>query len=153
MKKQLFLLGLILVSLLLHSASRYHTFSLFQAIESIPILIMLVNPTPAVLAFFIFVLLELFSSLPHGSMVLMFFIPYAVSFIWKKMRVELSWKFLGAVFLMITLQTLALVGIVSSMNIASIYSMPWNILLLQMALTTVGTFSLAFAYHEYSERI
>lgn len=153
MKKALLLFGLLALAYIAMLSTQYHMFSLFQGITSIPLFIMLMNPVSAPLLICTFIILELFSSLPHGSMILMFLIPYLVLLIWKKFRVELSWKFFFGVLLIITLQTMALLGIVALMNVDRALQIPWNILGMQIIITTIGTFVLSFIYHEYSDRL
>lgn len=153
MKKKLLLFGLLAVAFFTHVLSQYQMFSLFLLITSVPLFIILITPVPALLIFSTFIVLELFSSLPHGSMALMFVIPYIVTHVWKKLQVEFSWKFLYGIFVIITLQTAALTGIVSLMNVDRALELPWNILAMQIFITSLGTFILAFIYKEYSERL
>ena len=153
MKKGLLLFGVLLTALIAHTLSQYQLFSLFHAATSIPLILMLITPLPAALIFCTFIILELFSSLPHGSMVLMFLIPYVVTYVWKKLRVELSWKFLFGILLIITLQTTTLMGIVALMSATNGLDIPWRILMMQIGITSVGTFVLSFIYHEYSNRL
>lgn len=153
MKKTLLLLSFLLLIWIANSLSQYMLFSLFSAVISIPLMIMLVTPFPAVLAGITFVLLELFSSLPQGSIALMFVIPYLVLFIWKGLKVDLSWKFLIGTTLIVTLQSAALLCIVALTDLTHALQIPWHIALMQILITSFGTFALAFIYLEYSERL
>lgn len=153
MKKALLLLGLLALMLIAHVFSQYMLFSLFSAVLSIPLMIMLITPLPTPLLVITFILLELFSSLPHGSMLAMFLVPYAVLFIWKNLKVDLSWKFLLGTTLIVTLQSAALLCIVALTDPAHALDIPWKILLMQILITSFGTFAISFIYHEYSERL
>jgi hypothetical protein len=153
MKKALLLLGLLALIFVAHSLSQYMLFSLFQASISIPLMIMLVTPIPTVLAALAFVFLELFSSLPQGSMLFMFLIPYLVLLLWKNLKVDLSWKFLAGTTLIVTLQSAALLCIVALTDLHHALQIPWHIILVQILITSFGTFALSFIYHEYSERL
>ncbi len=153
MKKALLLFGLLLSMVVANIFSQFHIFSLFQIVTSIPLFLLLLSPAPAALIALTFILLELFSSLPYGSMVFMFGIPYVVLFFWKKFRVELSWKFFFGVLLIITLQTIALLCILALMNTSEALQIPWFIATLQILITSTLTFILSFIYHEYSARL
>ncbi len=153
MKKTLLFLGLILVALFAHMLVQYRLFSIFQAIMAIPLFIMVTQPFRKFLALFAFVALELFSSLPPGSILLMFAIPYLVLFVWKKLRVEFSWKFLFGTTLMVTLQSLALIGILAIMDPSFALQFPWSIILMQILVTSLGSFILSFIYTEYADRL
>lgn len=153
MKKRLFLLGLLWIALLAHTFSQYRLFSLFQAVESIPLLLILVTPIPAVLTVCIYLILELFSSLPQGSILPMFIIPYLVLLFWKSLHVDLSWKFFFGVLSIITLQSITLLGIVALTHPSHALDIPWHIVIGQIPITSLGTFALAFIYREYSERL
>jgi len=153
MKKALLLFGLLAVAGIIHSVSQYRLFSIFQLIISVPLILALITPTPAAYIACTFIILELYSSLPHGSMILMFGIPYGILFFWKKFRVELSWKFFFGVMLIIILQNIALLSIVALMNPSTAFQIPWFILGLQIIATSLITFILSFIYHEYSERL
>ncbi len=153
MKKALLLAGLLLLILLAHIFSRYMLFSLFSAVMSIPLMIMLITPLRTALAVCTFIILELFSSLPQGSMVFMFLVPYIVLFLWKNLKADLSWKFFFGTTLIVTLQSAALLCIVALTDLAHAIQIPWILVLMQIAITSSGTFALAFIYHEYSERL
>ncbi|HLC49385.1 MAG TPA: hypothetical protein VJI96_03310 [Candidatus Andersenbacteria bacterium] len=149
MKRPLLFVGLLGVALIAQILSQYRLFSLFQAITSIPLMIMLITPLPAALALTAFIFLELFSSLPHGSMAIMFIIPYIVLFFWKGLKVDFSWKFFLGVMSIIILQNAALIGILAVVDFPSLSQIPWYILAIQIPSTSAGTFALSFIYHEY----
>ncbi|MEK7500362.1 MAG: hypothetical protein AAB649_07230 [Patescibacteria group bacterium] len=153
MKKALLLFGLLFVAYIAHVASQYHLFSIFQIVTSVPLILLLINPAPVALIACTIIFFELFSSLPHGSTLLMFGVPYIVLFFWKKFQVELSWKFFFGVLLIITLQNIALLSIVGMLHISTAFQIPWYILTAQLIATSLGTFILSFIYHEYSARL
>lgn len=153
MKKFALLLGLCIVALLAHMFTQYSLFSLFQVIMSIPLMIVLITPLPAVLAVCTFIILELFSSLPQGSVVCMFLIPYLVLLFWKSLRVDLSWKFFFGVTVIIALQSISLLCILALADMQRLIIISPSIFLLQILVTSIGTFILSFIYHEYAERL
>lgn len=153
MKKAVLLLFLIALAGAVHSISQYYLFSLFQIITSIPLLLAFISPAPTFLVVCTFILFELYSSLPLGSMVLMFGIPYGVLFVWKKLKVELSWKYFFGVLLIILLQNIALFCIVAVSNGNALSGFSWFVSSMQLLVTTSVTFALSFIYHEYSQRL
>ncbi|MDA1169277.1 MAG: hypothetical protein O3A36_02990 [bacterium] len=153
MKKTLLLFGLLAIAGISHIFSQYNVYSLFQIISSIPLFLVLLHPAPALLIACTFILFELYSSLPLGSMVLMFAIPYIVIFFWKKFRVELSWKFFLGVLLIIILQNIAVFCIVALRSPDAAFQVSWIITSIQIIVTSSITFIISFVYHEYSQRL
>lgn len=153
MKKGLLLFGLLLIMVVAHIYSQFRLFSIFQIMTSIPLFLLLLRPAPAVLIACTFILLEIYSSLPYGSMVLMFAIPYIVIFFWKKFRVELSWKFFFGVLFIIILQNIALLSIVALSNLSKAFDISWFITSMQLLVTAIITYILSFIYQEYSARL
>ena len=144
MKKHLIITGAILLSLVLHITFHRHLFSLFLAPASIPFILALTNPFPIVIGIFSYLILESFSSLPQGSMILMFLIPYAMRFFWKSAHVDLSWKF----FFFTLVTTFFQISALSLFVGPSIVMLPAQILA-----TTASTFLLAFVCHEYTKYV
>lgn len=153
MKKFALFAGLLAVAIVAHVLTQYRTFSLYQAFMGIPLFIMLVDPIPIIFAICALAIFELFSSLPNGSAFFMFLIPYIVLLFWKKLHVDLSWKFFFGILAIVLLQSTALIGIVSFMSPHNALQIPIYITLAQILLTSLGTFILAFIYREYSERV
>ncbi len=153
MKKFFLLIALLALALLANTLTQYHMFSLFQALFSIPLMIMLINPFPVVLALCTWIVLELFSSLPSGSILLMFAIPYLVLFFWKSITPDFSLKSLLGITAIIALQSITLLCILALMNPQTALQIPVLLMFAQLLITSLGTFVLSFVYREYSARL
>ena len=150
MKKRILFLGTLALAVLLQLGTPYHTFSLFLAAASIPLLIILIDPLPVLLAIGAFLILEIYSTLPQGAMLVLFIVPFAMRWLWHNIAADLSWKFFFFVLATITLQVTALAGISLLGSPLGFTAIPWAILAIQAGITTIGTCILAFIYHEYS---
>lgn len=150
MKKLILFIGTLALAPLMQAGTQYHTFSLFLAAASIPLLIILIDPLPLLLAIGSFLILDMYSTLPQGAMLLMFIIPFATRWLWNNVSADLTWKFFFFVLVTITLQIAALAGISLLGGPLSLTALPWGILALQAGITTIGTCILAFITHEYS---
>lgn len=150
MKKLAFFIGMIMLAVFGHIVTQYHTTSLFLAPASIPLLIILIDPLPIIAVIGAFFVLDIYSTLPQGSMLFMFLIPFAMRWLWGNIFADLAWKFFFFVLSTITLQIAAL-AIISFGGAGSAFAaIPWGVLILQAAITSIMTFILAFIYHEYS---
>lgn len=150
MKKPLLFIGTIVLAVLLHIATQYYAFSLFLAPASISLLIVLIDPLPIFFVIAAFLLLELYSTLPAGSMFFVFGIPFAMRYLWSDSKPDITWKFFFFMLATITLQIAALAGMSVAGASFSFTAIPWAVLILQALITSVCTFVLAFIYREYS---
>ncbi len=150
MKKPLIFACAIAIAITLHIATQYHAFSLFLAPLSIPLLLLFVHPFPLVVSIGVFVILEAFSSLFQGSMLVLFAVPFALRWVWGDVQPDITWKFFFFTLTAVCLQLAALTGI----SLIGVHNagmgIPWAILGIQAITTTLGTCILAFLYHEYS---
>ncbi len=142
----------VLVLLLLHSMVRYHITSPFFAPASIAILFATAIPLPALAIGITVILLELFSSLPQGSMILLFLIPLFTKYITSWATPDASLKFFGYIFSTVLLQILTLVTIGCIRNICTPFAIPFSLAILQVVATTVSTFVFALICHDTATR-
>lgn len=138
----------ILTLLALHSVVRHHVASVFLAPVSIPILIATAIPLPAILIGLILIFMELLSSLPQGSMLLIFFIPFFTRYLMPWAIPSASWKFLSYICITVTIQILTLILILLISTNMSIYAIPFFIALMQIIGTSVSAFVLALLCYE-----
>lgn len=138
----------IFVLILLHSIVRYHIASVFLLPISIPILIATAIPLPTIAIGFVLILLELFSSLPQGSMLLVFLIPFFTQYMMPWATPVASWKFFGYVGITVCLQLFLLIGIsLFDMHI-TLTTIPLSVTILQIIGTSVSTFISAILCYE-----
>ena len=141
MKNYLLLIGILIACLLLHIAFHRYLFSLFLFPVAASFILSRVQPFPIVLGGIILALLELFSSLPQGSMVLLFCIAYSTTLIWKNVKTDITWKFFSLTLLTICVQIASLTLIARS---------SWALVPYQVIITGIGSWILAFVAHEHS---
>lgn len=143
----------ILALAVLHNTVRFHIASIFLAPASIPILLATAMSLPTLVSVLIAVILELFSSLPQGSMLAIFLIPFLTRHFMPWATPDASWKFLSYVGITVCLQVIALVSIMLVATHAGIYAVPFSTALLQIIGTTVSTFVLAIGCFELRSRL
>ncbi len=143
----------ILLLAVLHSAVRFHIASVFLAPASIPILLATAIPLPILVVVLIAVVLELLSSMPQGSMFVIFLIPFFTRHFMPWAIPDASWKFLLYVSGTVCLQVITLVGIILFTTHATLYAIPFSTALLQIVSTTGSAFVLAIVCFELRNRL
>lgn len=138
----------VIVLFALHSVVRYHTASLFLLPVSISIFIATATALPAMSILLIALLAELFSALPQGSMLLVFFIPFFTRYFMPWAVPNASWKFFAYVGITVTLQIIALVAIHTIGPDMRSTALPISIALLQIFGTSVSTYIVSIIYYE-----
>lgn len=132
----------------LHSVVQYHTASLFLLPVSISIFIATAAALPAMSILLIAIIAELFSALPQGSMLLVFFIPFFTRYLMPWALPNASWKFFAYVGLTVTLQIIMLVFIYSIGTAMRSTALPISIALLQILGTSVSTYIVSIICYE-----
>ena len=136
----------------LHNTVRFHIASVFLAPASIPILLATAVPVPILVSVLIVVVLELLSSMPQGSMLVIFLIPFFTRHVMPWATPDASWKFLSYIASTVCLQVITLVIIMLFTTHAALYAIPFSTALLQIFGTTVSTFVLAIVCFELRGR-
>ncbi len=145
----LFIILSIGVMLALHHIFRYSTTSLFLAPAGIATLLATIVPVPVTLYILLTIFFELFSSLPLGTMVLVCIIPILLPFFTKSIAPEFSWKFYLFILLIIVLQITSMLVITNVFIPFAWTNIPLTQSILQLVTTSIGTYALAIALHEY----
>jgi len=136
--------------LLLHHIFRYDTVSLFLAPAGIAIILASIAPAPVFFIATSALLFELLSTLPFGSMLIIFMMPFATQWLWKSPETNLSWKYFFMTCATVTLQITFLIAIKNISHSFSLYAIPLPIASMQIICTSIASYGLAVALHELS---
>lgn len=147
------LLAVIIGMFIIHHFFRYTTASLFIAPIGIACLLAIISPAPVTYIALFAIVSELLTTLPFGSMIVVFAIPFAVQWLMKSPEVDITWKFFFTTVLCVALQIFALVIAKNGLHIPRPEEIPFTIIGLQFICTGIITYAISVAYHEYTSRI
>ncbi|MCE9643553.1 MAG: hypothetical protein K8Q97_04580 [Candidatus Andersenbacteria bacterium] len=139
--------------LLLHHFFRYSTASLFLAPLGISFLLATISPAPVITIAIAALACELLSTLIFGSMIVVFSIPFFVQWLMKNPEVGITWKFFFTTFLCVTLQIIAIIIAKTGLHAPALQSIPFGIIGIQLACTSIITYVITVAFHEYTSRL
>jgi hypothetical protein len=152
-KKTLFFILIISIMLLLHHVFRTALASLFLAPLSIAIFLGTFAPAPVAIIAVFALLAELLTTLPFGTMLIVFAVPFFSQWIMKSPEPDITWKFFFATTLAVLLQILVILLSKNGFHTLLLQHIPITIALTQLIFTSVGTYILIVIYHEFSSRI
>ncbi len=138
---------------LLHVYIHHDTASLFLAPVGISILLASINPAPMVLILIVALFFELISTLPFGTIFILFAIPFIIQWIVRLSVTGISWKFFFITLFSTIFEIIFFVIAKTIFHPLSIYAIPFGIVSMQIVCTGLMTFFIAALYHEYSSRV
>lgn len=148
MKRFFIPLVCIIAILALHSMARYQIASLFVAPIALSILFATALPLPVILLGIIVLAFEVFSSVPQGSMLLTFLIPFATRRASSWSTPDATWKFFAYIVVTVFVQLVVLTLVSRGGLLTTTSAIPFSILLLQLLATSVSTFVFSLICHE-----
>ena len=151
--RALFLTGVLGCMILAHIFIRHDTASIFLAPAGKSILLASITPAPVVLLIIIALIFELMSTLPFGTILAVFAIPFIVQWALRFPETDFSWKFFFMTTLSVILQIAFLVAVKNIFHPLSIYEFPFGIISMQIICTSIFTYGIAAFYHEFSSRV
>lgn len=152
-RHSLVLLAAIICMLVLHHFFRYATASLFIAPIGIAYLLAIISPAPVILITICAIGSELLTTLPFGSMIVLFAVPFAMQWLMKYPEVDITWKFFFTTVLCVALQIIVFLVAKNGVHIPRAEEIPFAIIGLQLVCTSAATYAISIAYHEYTSRI
>ena len=152
-RKLLTLIAAIACLLLLHHFFRYSTASMFLAPLGISFLLATISPAPVIIIAIAALVCELLSTLIFGSMIIVFAIPFFVQWLMKIPEVSITWKFFFTTFLCVTLQIIAIIISKTGLHAPVLQSIPFGIIGIQLVCTSIITYVITVAFHEYTSRL
>jgi len=139
-KRFYFVLGWFLVAFGLHLTIKHSFFSLIPFSISMPFLLTWLFPKPAWYLLGWALIAELVSTVPFGIMTIATFLPLFVHYIFQRIKIDLSFSFLGITLLTIILQISTLVSY-DVFVWHSFAQLPWTLLGITIGLTTFFEYS------------
>ncbi len=137
----------------LHHFLRYNTASIFLAPLGISFLLATISPAPVVIIAIAAIVCELISTLIFGSIVVLFAIPFFVQWLMRNPEPGITWKFFFTTFLCVTLQIIAIVIAKTGFHVPALHSIPFGIIGIQLACTSIITYIITAVFHEHTSRL